>query len=67
MTEIIKCDQCDNLLYFGEEIARRLYMRAVPSEKTVLAYYGNVCPRCGNALTLDSVSIDIKGRGKHGS
>jgi hypothetical protein len=67
MTEIIKCEQCDNLLYFGEEISRRLYMRAVPSEQTVLEYYGNVCPRCGHELTLNSVSIDIKGRSKHGS
>jgi hypothetical protein len=67
MTETIKCDQCDNLLYFGEEIARRLYMRAVPSEETVLAYYGNVCPRCGNQLTPSTVSIDIKRRRRHGS
>ncbi len=67
MTEVIKCGQCNNLLYFGEEIARRLYMRAVPSEDTVLAYYDNTCPRCGNKLTVDTVKIDIKRRNKHGS
>ena len=35
------------LLYFGEEIKRRLYMRAIPSEETVLGYYDHACPRCG--------------------
>ncbi len=67
MTEIIKCSKCNDLLYFGEEIARRLYMRAVPSEETVLSYYGNICPRCGETLTLDKVKIEIKRRNKHGS
>jgi hypothetical protein len=50
------------MLYFGEEIKRRLYMRAIPSEETVLGYYKNVCPKCGNALTKDNVKIEIKGR-----
>jgi predicted nucleic-acid-binding Zn-ribbon protein len=65
MPEIIKCAKCADLLYFGEEIARRLYMRAVPSEETVLTYYDNICPRCGNRLTMDSVTIEIKRRNKH--
>lgn len=67
MTEIIKCDQCNNLLYFGEEIARRLYMRAVPSEETVLSYYGKTCPRCGNELAVDRVKVDIRRCVKHGT
>ncbi len=36
MTEKINCKKCHMLLYFGEEINRRLYMRAIPSEETVL-------------------------------
>jgi RNase P subunit RPR2 len=62
MSEKIICGNCENLLYFGEEIKRRLYMRAVPSEDTVLGYYGNKCPRCGNELSQKSVRIEIKGR-----
>jgi hypothetical protein len=50
------------LLYFGEEIDRRLYMRAIPSEKIVLGYYNNTCPECGQKLTLKSVKIEKKGR-----
>lgn len=65
MTEIIRCAGCDMLLYFGEEIKRRLYMRAIPSEKTVLGYYNNVCPRCGASLTLESVFITTKGRANY--
>lgn len=53
------------LLYFGEEIRRRLYMRAIPSEETVLGYYGHVCPRCGAPLTRESVHITIEGRAGH--
>jgi hypothetical protein len=55
------------LLYFGEEIKRRLYMRAIPSEKTVLGYYHDKCPRCGARLTLKTVHIKIEGRKKYGS
>ena len=50
MSEKINCGNCGMLLYFGEEIKRRLYMRAIPDEAAVLAAYGNACPRCGNAL-----------------
>ncbi len=64
MTEKIKCRKCNMLLYFGEEINRRLYMRAIPSEKTVLGYYNNVCPRCGSKLTLQTVNIETEGRKK---
>ncbi len=64
MTETIRCAGCDMLLYFGEEIKRRLYMRAIPCEKTVLECYNNVCPRCGARLTLESVHITTKGREK---
>ena len=67
MSEKISCDKCENLLYFGEEISRRLYMRAVPDEKTVLGLYNDVCPRCGNKLSIDKVKIEIKGRNKHGA
>ena len=55
MTEKILCGKCNMLLYFGEEIKRRLYMRAIPSEETVLGYYKNICPKCGNKLTMKTV------------
>jgi phage FluMu protein Com len=62
MTETIRCGNCDMLLYFGEEIDRRLYMRAIPSEETVLGFYKNTCPKCGKGISLDSVTIEKKGR-----
>jgi RNase P subunit RPR2 len=62
MTEKIFCGKCNMLLYFGEEIKRRLYMRAIPSEGTVLGYYNNTCPKCGEKLSLDNVKIETKGR-----
>ena len=62
MTESIRCSKCNMLLYFGEEIDRRLYMRAIPSEDTVLGYYKNTCPQCGASLSLDTVNIEKKGR-----
>lgn len=62
MTEKILCAKCNMLLYFGEEIKRRLYMRAIPSEATVLGYYKNTCPKCGNTLSLETVKIETKGR-----
>jgi ribosomal protein S27AE len=64
MTEKINCGKCNMLLYFGEEIKRRLYMRAIPSEETVLGFYNNVCPRCGQKLSLETVKIEIEGRKK---
>jgi hypothetical protein len=67
MSETIKCSNCGMLLYFGEEIKRRLYMRAIPDESAVLADYGNKCPRCGNGLSTDTVKIEIKRRVTHGS
>jgi predicted nucleic-acid-binding Zn-ribbon protein len=65
MTEKINCKKCRMLLYFGEEIKRRLYMRAIPSEETVLGFYGNKCPRCGARLTLKTVAIRTEGRKKY--
>ena len=67
MSEKINCGNCGNLLYFGEEIKRRLYMRAIPDEGAVLDAYGNACPRCGNALSDKSVKVEIKRRATHGS
>jgi ribosomal protein S27AE len=64
MSEKIFCSNCEMLLYFGEEIKRRLYMRAIPSEKTVLNFYKNVCPRCGNELSLGTVKLEIEEQGK---
>lgn len=64
MTERINCSKCNMLLYFGEEIKRRLYMRAIPSEETVLGLYDNTCPRCGSKLTLETVNIVTEGRKK---
>lgn len=64
MTEQIFCGKCNMLLYYGEEINRRLYMRAIPSEETVLGFYKNTCPRCGNELSLNTVKIETKGRKK---
>ncbi len=65
MTEKINCKKCRMLLYYGEEINRRLYMRAIPSEETVLGFYGNACPRCGGKLSLKTVDIQTKGRKKY--
>jgi hypothetical protein len=67
MSEKINCDNCGMMLYYGEEIKRRLYMRAIPDEAAVLAAYGNACPRCGNALAVDSVKVEIKRRATHES
>jgi hypothetical protein len=53
------------MLYFGEEIKRRLYMRAIPSEETVLGFYANKCPRCGASLTLKTVDIKTEGLKKY--
>ena len=64
MSEKIYCGKCNMLLYFGEEIKRRLYMRAIPSEEAVIGFYNNVCPRCGNALSLQKINIKIEGRKK---
>ena len=62
MTEKIVCGKCNMLLYFGEEISRRLYMRAIPSEATVLGYYKNTCPKCGSKLSMETVKIETTGR-----
>jgi transcription elongation factor Elf1 len=67
MSETINCGNCGMLLYFGEEIKRRLYMRAIPDESAVLAGYGNKCPRCGAQLSTDSVKVEIKRRAVHES
>ena len=64
MSEKIFCGKCNMLLYSGEEIKRRLYMRAIPSEETVLGFYNNVCPRCSNKLSLETVKIETKERRK---
>ena len=60
MREKIVCGKCNMLLYAGEEIKRRLYMRAILSEESVLGLYNNVCPRCDNKLSLETVSVEIK-------
>jgi hypothetical protein len=67
MSEKINCGKCDMLLYYGEEISRRLYMRAIPDESAVLAAYGDKCPRCGAALSTDSVKVQVKRRVTHES
>ena len=59
MTEEIRCSECRFLLYYGETIAERLYLGGLNEEK-VLKRYDNVCPSCGNKLSVDSVDIDIK-------
>ena len=64
MSEKIFCSKCNMLLYFGEEIKRRLYMRAIPSEFTVLGYYKDVCPRCGHTLSSETVKVEIEEQGK---
>jgi hypothetical protein len=65
MSQTINCGKCDMLLYFGEEISRRLYMRAIPDEAAVLAAYGNTCPRCGAPLSEQSAKITYKRRAEH--
>jgi len=67
MSEKINCDNCGMMLYYGEEIKRRLYMRAIPDEAAVLAAYGNACPRCGHELAVGSVKVEIKRRATHES
>jgi ribosomal protein S27AE len=67
MSEKIYCGRCNMLLYFGEEIKRRLYMRAIPSEETVLGAYNHLCPRCGNALSQQTVNIKVERRKRHGA
>jgi ribosomal protein L34E len=67
MSETINCSKCGQLLYFGEEIKRRLYMRAIPNEEAVLSAYGNSCPRCSASLSVETVSIQLKGRVTYGS
>ncbi len=67
MSEKINCGNCGMLLYYGEQISRRLYMRAIPDEAAVLAAYNNACPRCGNALSDKSVKVQIKRRTTHES
>jgi phage FluMu protein Com len=67
MSEKIRCKKCNMLLYFGEEIKRRLYMRAIPSEEAVLGFYNNLCPRCGSALSRKTVSVEIEGRKRYGA
>jgi len=62
MTEKIFAVNVICWLYFGEEIKRRLYMRAIPSEETVLGYYKNTCPKCGNKLSFGHSKIETKGR-----
>lgn len=65
MSQTINCGKCGMLLYFGEEISRRLYMRAIPDEAAVLSAYGDKCPRCGAALSKQSVKITYKRRAEH--
>lgn len=60
MTEKIFCRACNFLLYFGEIINRRLYMRAIPNEETFLKSYNNTCPRCCGSLSLETVRIEIE-------
>lgn len=67
MSEKIYCQNCNMLLYFGEEIKRRLYMRAIPSEATVLGFYNNVCPRCGASLSEDTIKVKIERRKVYGA
>ena len=58
--EKINCGSCGMLLYFGEEISRRPSTRSIPSEETVLEYYHNTCPRCGEKLTLDTIDVQTE-------
>jgi hypothetical protein len=60
MTEKIFCKECGLLLYFGEIIEHRLYMCAIPSEKSVLEMYNNTCPKCKHTLDPDSVRVEVE-------
>lgn len=62
MSETIRCRACGMLLYWGEPIKRRLYMRAVPSEESVLHQYGDRCPCCEAELAIETVRIEMEGR-----
>jgi ribosomal protein S27AE len=65
MSQKINCGKCDMLLYFGEEISRRLYMRAIPNEEAVFHSYNDTCPRCGQPLSSETVKVQIKRRKTH--
>jgi DNA-directed RNA polymerase subunit RPC12/RpoP len=58
LSETVRCGVCGFLLYWGEAIKDRLYMRF--SEEKLLDKYGNVCPSCGSRLDVNSVKITIK-------
>jgi len=58
LSETIKCDNCGFLLYWGEAIKDRLYMRF--SEERLLDKYKKICPNCGNKLDVNRVKIQIK-------
>jgi ribosomal protein S27AE len=57
MTEIVNCGKCGFLLYWGETIALRLFMRF--SEEKLLQQYGGTCPNCGAPLSSDSVKVVV--------
>ena len=64
MSEKINCGNCDMLLYYGEEISRRLYMRAIPDEAAV--FDGLRTPvRAAAILSDDTVKVEIKRRKTH--
>lgn len=55
MTERITCNGCGFVLYWGEAIRDRMFMRY--SEETFLAKYGFTCPHCDGELSRDTVTI----------
>jgi len=55
LTERINCGKCNFVLYWGESIKDRMFMRW--SEETFLAKYGDKCPNCGVDASLKSVKI----------
>ena len=58
MTERINCGSCGFVLYWGESIKDRMFMRY--SETTFLAKYGKKCPNCGAGLSMESVKITFE-------
>jgi ribosomal protein S27AE len=55
MSETINCANCGFLLYWGEAIKDRLYMRF--SEEKLLTKYRHVCPHCGDRVDEATVTI----------
>lgn len=56
MTERINCGKCNFVLYWGESIKDRMFMRW--SEDYFLAKYGHKCPNCGTSTKEAKITYE---------